>query len=418
MTQKSSDNLWVLRFLWKNKLLIAGLVLAAGIVTYVSTLFMTPNYEAHAIVYPAGEQGMTDMKLKQGNTLLLLQLLESSYLKDSVIRKMNLASHYGIDTTISGNKAMLAETFQKNTNFERTLYKSVKITVQDENPEFAASMANGIVEVANAINQKIFRENTRESLRHLKQAYREQIDVVYQLSQDLVALQSAELNESYKRIEDEIEGLQEEIARQRKELQAIRARNKVHNLNQHIDELRSEYERVSGQKIFMESQLESLRKSGLQDSVQVIEARLSGLTSKSRLMNERIDSLLVDEGRYNYLTHQIALNRSLHDNLKIRLTKMVNDFEPEVSSVTMEMKMHELENQNQRLFELKNKYDDAQIRYNQPVPAAYTFSKAQPAYKVAYPKKLLFTAGAMVLMLVLSVSVLLVIHGLNKYDQS
>jgi uncharacterized protein involved in exopolysaccharide biosynthesis len=97
---------------------------------------------------------------------------------------------------------------------------------------------------------------------------------------------------------------------------------------------------------------------------------------------------------------------------------MLNDFEPEVSSVTMDMKMRELENQNQRLFELKNKYDDAQIRYNQPVPAAYAFSKAQPSYKVAYPDKFLFTAAAMVLMLVLSVSVLLVIHGLNKYDQS
>ncbi len=418
MTQKPNNNLWVLRLLWKHKFLIAGIVLAAGMITYVSTLFMTPKFEAYAIVYPAGEQGMTDMKLKQGSTLLLLQLLESSYLQNAVIRKMNLASHYGIDTTISGNKALLAEMFQKNTNFQRTLYKSVKISVQDEDPEFAASMANGIVEVANAINQKIFRENTRESLRHLKQAYRDQLDVVYGLSQEVVALQSEEREESCKRIENEIEALQKAIAQQRKELQAIRARHMVHNLNHHIDELRSAYEKVSGQKAFMESQLESLKKGGLHDSVQVIEARLKGLKSKSHLLNKRIDSLLSDEGRYNYLTHQIALNRSLHDNLKIRLTDMVNDFEPEVSSVTTEMKMLELENQNQRLFELKKQYDNAQIRYNQPVPAAYSFSEAQPSYKVAYPDKLLFTAGAMVLMLVLSVSVLLVIHGLNKYDQS
>ena len=418
MTQNFSDNLWVLQLIWKNKYLIGGLVLVAGLVTYLTTLFMTPKYEANTIVYPADEQGVADIKLKQGSALLLLQLLESPYLQDSVIQHMNLASHYGIDTTNSSNKALIVERFQKNTHFEITLYKAVKITVRDEDPEFAASLANTIVELANAIGQKIFRENTRESVKHFKQAYHAQIDTVYNLSKILIKLQSDELNKSYQNIEDEIAKLESKIAQQIKELQAIRTKHKTHNMDSHLDELRSNNERVNGQRIYLESQLESLKKSGLQDSVLLVEARLSGLISKSKSLNERIDALLSDAERYNHLSYQIALNRSLHDNLKIRLTDMVNDFRPEVASVEMEMKMNELENQNQRLFHLKNRYDDAQLRYNQPVPAAYTFSKAQTPYKVAYPKKLLLVAVAMALMLVLTLSLLLVFHRLNKYDQS
>lgn len=407
----SSNNRWLLKFLWKYRRWLIASMLAGALVAFSVTYYVTPYYSATAIVYPAGGQQGSDLHLKQGNTLLLMQLLESSFVTDSVITYFDLSRHYQVDTATKAGKSKLVNTYRNNTSFERTLYKSVRITVNDQEADFAARLANGIVNIANSINRKIYRDNTREKMDFFRQEHRNKLKEVHQLSDSLTDYQRIKNAKAIQSLRDDLKVVAARTERQRNLLKKLRDFLQVHNLNAHIDNVKKQYnEAESGYNEAM-ARCQVYQKYNRQDSLMQEEAAIAGYLARKKHLKEELDKLTERENDYNRLTHQIALSRSIYDDLRFKLSQMTTELEPEVKTVEMLVKINRLERKMKQLGQLSDKYEHARSQFNQPVPAAYMFSSAQPDYTVVYPRKLLIVGGAVVLMFVLTLSVLLIIKG-------
>ena len=87
-----------------------------------------------------------------------IQLLRSSIVRDSLINKYKLYHHYRIDTLAPDKRYHLYEKFGDRVKIERTRYNSISISVSDEDPLVAASMANDIVALGDAYKAAIIKE--------------------------------------------------------------------------------------------------------------------------------------------------------------------------------------------------------------------------------------------------------------------
>jgi hypothetical protein len=68
-------------------------------------------------------------------------------------------------------RGQVGSVLKSNTSFERTIYKSVKIKVRDSDPDFAAHLANGLVDVVNKLNDEISREHKSKVLEKLEKNF-------------------------------------------------------------------------------------------------------------------------------------------------------------------------------------------------------------------------------------------------------
>nr|MDQ3072693.1 hypothetical protein [Bacteroidota bacterium] len=126
----NSDVLAFLRLAYKWRLYIAVfLILSCGLgVLISSSLFMTPLFKSETIIYPSNtntNNHLISTGLRFGSDKELdeqMQLLTSNILRDSIIKKYDLAAHYGIDTGIAEAWSELHEEFADNVGISRTRY--------------------------------------------------------------------------------------------------------------------------------------------------------------------------------------------------------------------------------------------------------------------------------------------------------
>ena len=404
---KHSDNMWLIAIIKQNKWYIAGFSLLAGLIVYFATQFITPEFTAAAIVYPAGNQEHDEMKLSQGSTLLLLQLLEADRLKDSVILRFNLTEHYNIAAPKKNRLEEARKIFTNNTSFERTLFKSVKIEVRDHDPQFASRLANGIVEISNAINQDIFQENTHDKLVYLSKEYHKKKLEVDSLNQAIIELEEQQASRAIERIERDLAQLESRIILLRQELDEIQKKHGVHDLNRQIEALKSDLDQTTNKLNIYKSARQVYQEQGWADSLAKTEATFQSLVFLGKQQKTRLDSLQADASRYNTLTFSIAQNRSLHDRLAAKKARIQSELNPNIQSFDLDIKKENLKKQLTSLNELREKHEQALSEYKQPHPAAYTFSEAKPVYEKTSPRTLLLTAGSIALAFVFSISIIL-----------
>ena len=78
---------------WKKQLMIvAGISLLASII-FSSPMFIKPKFKSTAIVYPSNLIAYST----ESATEQMLQICQSSTIRDQIIRSFNLLQHYDID---------------------------------------------------------------------------------------------------------------------------------------------------------------------------------------------------------------------------------------------------------------------------------------------------------------------------------
>lgn len=165
---------------WKMQFLVVSGAAILLSILFSSEWFIKPKYKSNAIIYPSNIIPYSS----ESPSEQLLQLFESADIRDSVIKKFNLAEHYGIDTTAKGGKSKLIATYESNVEIKRTQFESIEIKVSDENPGTACLMANEIIKQLNLKARSLQREKTAEVLVIVKnqlkrkQASLDSLDVV------------------------------------------------------------------------------------------------------------------------------------------------------------------------------------------------------------------------------------------------
>ena len=167
---KERNNL--IQFIWaqrKSLLIITGIVF---VISTIVSLLITPLFLSTAIVFPAASSNVSfsDQRNVKAAAMdfgeeeqaeQLVQILQSSSIRDKVIAKFNLLAHYEIDPNDVNKYYKLNKEYTNHFEFTRTRYGSIQIDVLDKDPELAAKMANSIVDLIDTVKNDMIRERTK-----------------------------------------------------------------------------------------------------------------------------------------------------------------------------------------------------------------------------------------------------------------
>ena len=176
---------------YKKHILIFTFI--GAILGLILSFIITPKYEAFTIFYAPANSSISKSVLDNSNleglmefgseeqTDQMLQILSSDEIKEKVIAKFNLIDHYGIDRNSEYLITKVKKKFEKNADFKRTDFLAIKITITDEDPSYAADMANYVGFILDSLKTTIQQERTKQAFSIIKKQYlikKKQVDSI------------------------------------------------------------------------------------------------------------------------------------------------------------------------------------------------------------------------------------------------
>jgi len=161
----------LLLFVWKKRktlLITSGITAIAAIII---SLMIKPLFLSTAIVFPTATSTVSFSEQRNAKASSmdfgeedqaeqLVQILQSSRIRDKVIQRFDLMKHYDIDPNDKNRNYKLMQEYDGHIKFIRTKYGSIQIDVLDEKPELAAEIANKIVDLIDTVKNNMVAERT------------------------------------------------------------------------------------------------------------------------------------------------------------------------------------------------------------------------------------------------------------------
>lgn len=253
----------------RNFKTILGLTLLAGILAAVFSgpTFMRPRFKSTAIVYPSN---LTPYS-KETRTEQLIQLLQSSDIRDTLVEKFDLYRRYDIDVNSKGSKFNVEKEYNSFVGVNKTKFESVEITVEDYSPDTAFLMAQEIITQVNLKARKLQREKSWE----IVVMTQEQIDY-YESHLDSVEARLNELREEYGLLDYETQT--QEVTQGYFRIAASgktgEAKKKAEKILEGLSKHGGEFQRLSSLKEFGEEELSELYTAN-QEAINDINKKLT-----------------------------------------------------------------------------------------------------------------------------------------------
>lgn len=161
----------LLLFIWKKRILIFSVTAVAAIAALVVSFLITPQFKSTAIVFPAATSTVSFSEQRNAKASSmdfgeeeqaeqLIQILQSSRIRNRIVHRFNLLEHYDIDKDDKNKNYKLGKAWSNHILFNRTRYGSIQIDVLDKDRELAAEIANKIVQLIDTVKNEMVRERT------------------------------------------------------------------------------------------------------------------------------------------------------------------------------------------------------------------------------------------------------------------
>ncbi len=171
------------KYYWHLSIIAIAAVLLSSI--FSTSYFITPLYKSTVILYPTASNSISKVLLSENfnnnkdilefgedeQTEQMLQVLNSNKIRDRIISKYSLLSHYGIKDDSKYKMTYLFEEYEDKFVFRRTEYMAVKITVYDKDPQFAADMANDVAELLDSTINIMQKEIAKRAFKIVEKEY-------------------------------------------------------------------------------------------------------------------------------------------------------------------------------------------------------------------------------------------------------
>lgn len=197
MTEYSLLHIFKEIYKWRRHIALAtGLV---GLIT-LGICLMLPNYYKATTTFYASNQSLANpsaLGYEESNRFVfgnsedmdrLFSILVSSEVSSYLIRKFDLYSVYGIDSTTAKGKNAMAFAFSENYKVIATKYEAIELSVEDTDPKRAADIANGARDFANDIFQRLIKSSQRNTLESMRKNLEIQEKIVTQLADSITAV--------------------------------------------------------------------------------------------------------------------------------------------------------------------------------------------------------------------------------------
>lgn len=173
----------IAKTLWNGRKIILGVALTAFVVSLIASFLIKPQYKAIATIFPpianqVSKELLTENK-QEGLTSFgeteemeqFLQILNSRTLKEMVVEKLNLRQHWDIEPNTKSVKYKTFQKFDDKVNIRPTRYQSINIEVMDRDPQWAATIANTMVDFSDSIMRSVKAQVAVKALRALENQF-------------------------------------------------------------------------------------------------------------------------------------------------------------------------------------------------------------------------------------------------------
>lgn len=176
----NADNLLILLWTWRKSIIVVMALTIVG--SAIVSLIIPEKFLSTAIIFPGKastvelgekfnvEQSMTAFG-EEEEAEQLLQILNSSEIRDFIVKKYDLMNHYEIDEESPYAYTELVREYNSNVTCERTRHNSIIIDVLDTDPETAANMANDIARLVDSTKNRMIRERSVQAFRVIEKEY-------------------------------------------------------------------------------------------------------------------------------------------------------------------------------------------------------------------------------------------------------
>lgn len=145
----------------RTPLIVIGLIAGVAAMVFSMPYFMPPRYKSNAIIYPSNLIAYSS----ESPTEQMLQIAQSSDIRNRIIIGFDLYTHYGIDTVTNPHfKTDAIGQYEENVTIKKTEFESMEITAYDEDPKMAAAIVDSIIHHFNVKAREMQKEKSIEVL--------------------------------------------------------------------------------------------------------------------------------------------------------------------------------------------------------------------------------------------------------------
>jgi uncharacterized protein involved in exopolysaccharide biosynthesis len=191
---------------WKQIMIVT---IAAAVSTAIVSLFIPDKFKSSVVLFPSTthsiSKALIDVQGASKADILefgmeedadqMIQILNSDEIRNRIISKYDLMTHYRIKPDEKFALTKLNKEFEENISFRRTEYMSVKIDVLDEDPQMAANIANDIAALLDSVKNRMQHERAKEGLKIVEQEYTELETYVNQMEDSLRKIRLLGIND-------------------------------------------------------------------------------------------------------------------------------------------------------------------------------------------------------------------------------
>jgi uncharacterized protein involved in exopolysaccharide biosynthesis len=223
-TFKVYDAFDLIQFAWEKKFLLIGITFLGAVLSIIISLTLTDKFKSTVVLFPAASVSLskslvetTSIQMDNRDVLSfgreedaerMLQILYSNQIKDYVVQKYGLMNHYEIDLeTDKFPYTKLDNKYKSNIKFRRTQFQSIEISVLDEDPQYAADIANDIAAYIDSTIQNMKKERAQEAFNIVEHEFNSAQTEIESLNDTIQKIrmlgiidyesQAASLNEAY-----------------------------------------------------------------------------------------------------------------------------------------------------------------------------------------------------------------------------
>lgn len=195
MFEKNQEaNINILKLIYSKRKVFIIVAILSIIAAVVVTMLTPKIYKSTGTVYPVNSNAYNDIIYNPtfGNEMAadrLIQLFESNFVKDRIVKKFDLIKYYELDTNDPTWQYYLNANYSNDITFKRTQYLSVQIEVHSKKPELSANIVNELINIIDSEREKILKTNVKMIVENYQKEYElknnrvnELLDSIYSLS--------------------------------------------------------------------------------------------------------------------------------------------------------------------------------------------------------------------------------------------
>jgi len=399
--EESSLGIGIIKILVKRRRPILIIVLFAVVCSIIVTfpIFIPPQYMAEATIYPPGSytsSGLLNSDVRFGTETDIdneIQILHSTILRDSIINKYKLYSHYEIDTESPRKKYYVAETYNDNVKFSQSRYNSIEIEVYDHDPVTAAEMANDIVKIGDEVKTGIVKKNLQIAFELASRQLNEKTKEIADLGDSIIYLKRQNYNDAIGLQKSHYLAEKGTVDDLRNSIVTIRNEDSIYDFEIQFNSIYTSYLKAEADYLSDSGMVQVMRgnfKPG--DTVLVRkEAELEGARILTHKLTNKLAKLNRSDKKYNSLFDNYNFEKGILGGLKNEYEIATSTFEKEFTNLQLETLKDKYNSELQLYNIFKTKYELALSNLTDQVPASYIVSPAETPSVKAYPKRLLIT---------------------------